>query len=247
MPTDLDRRIPLAGLYNFRDLGGYRAADGRTVRWRRLFRSDGHHRLAPDDIAALRNLGIATVIDLRTMEELAETGRSPLHDGQATHHRHVPFLPTFNGLPTPERPGLAGFYLRDIALGCSCVVEVFRLLTEEPSYPAVYHCAGGKDRTGVISALILRALGVDDEQIIADYALTDHFMARWAEEVQARGEPAPPDLRDPNYRHATPEVMAEFLAAFDERYGSVQRFFADVGIEPARVERLRELLLTDED
>ncbi|MGH2561668.1 MAG: tyrosine-protein phosphatase, partial [Thermomicrobiales bacterium] len=220
MIAELERRIPLAGLYNFRDLGGYRAADGRSVRWRRLFRSDGHEKLTQEDIATLRELGIATVIDLRTDEELEQTGRSPLHDGEVTLHCHVPYIRSFESLPEPAAPGIVGNYLRDTSCAGDCIAELFAMLADERRYPAVYHCFAGKDRTGMISALILRTLGVDDEQIIADYALTDSYLTEWMAQARARGETTSFDEVEPEFLSARPESMTAFLAGVDERYGS---------------------------
>lgn len=244
MIAELERRIPLKGLYNFRDLGGYQAADGRSVRWRRLYRSDGHEKLTAEDIATLRALGIATVIDLRTEEELEGTGRSPLHDGEVTLHCHVPYFRTFAGLPEPELPGIVGFYLRDTSCAGDCIAQLFAMLADERRYPIVYHCAAGKDRTGMITALILRTLGVGDEQIIADYALTDSYLADWMAQARARGETTPFDEIEPEFLSARPESMAAFLAGIDERHGSTERLLAACGVVPVHLERLRENLLT---
>jgi len=89
--TVLERRIPLAGAANFRDLGGYPTQDGRRVRWRRLFRSDRLAELSPADVDVLRELGITTVFDLRTADELDRHGTSPLYE-HGVIHRHVPFV-----------------------------------------------------------------------------------------------------------------------------------------------------------
>src|SRR5512144_2600872 len=145
------RRIELEGCLNFRDLGGYPTRDGRRVRWRRLFRSDGLHLLTAADIRRLREeIGLAEVIDLRSTTELASEGRGMLAAEPLRFH-HVPL---FDGEVREQRARAA-----EITLA-------------EASGPAVFHCAAGKDRTGVISAILLALLDVPDEVIVADYAAT---------------------------------------------------------------------------
>ena len=110
----LDRRIPLEGAVNFRDLGGYPAAGGRRIRWRTLFRADGLSRLTPADRTVIRQLGVATVIDLRTTYEL-ERGRFPVEEIPVGFH-HVPLLDT---VPSPETfdltPGMLATQYDEIA------------------------------------------------------------------------------------------------------------------------------------
>src|SRR5262245_43393401 len=89
--TVADRTLAFGGCFNFRDLGGYVTTDGRHIHWRRLFRADGPHALTPDDIATVGDLGLATVLDLRTVDEAADRGRWSDAVGTAVLH-HLPMM-----------------------------------------------------------------------------------------------------------------------------------------------------------
>jgi protein tyrosine/serine phosphatase len=247
-PAGLDRHLSFEGCFNFRDLGGYAGADGRTVRWRRLFRADGLHRLTPGDLRALKDLGLATVIDLRTQDEVDRRGR--LDAGLELDYLHLPMfdvLPPAEELPQWERPEyVAGEYQRMLALGQATVTRVLQLLAEAESYPVAYHCMAGKDRTGIMSAVVLALLGVADEDIVADYALSRIGMVRLLEalrlEFPDRAESL--DQSAAAIVAAEPESMAAFLLAFRAEHGSAEAYVASLGLAGVG-ERLRELLLED--
>lgn len=239
------RHIELQGCLNFRDLGGYPTGDGRTLRWGRLFRSDALHQLSAADIGRLRDeLGIGTIIDLRSSAEVQSEGRGPLELGPfALHH-----IPLFEGdtQSRPERPpdqSLADIYFLLAQFAREPIARVVRVLAESES-PAVYHCAAGKDRTGVISAVLLGLLGVEDEVIVADYALSatniDAIIARLeaAEGYRTMLSQLPPETM-----HALPETMAGFLARLRERYGSAEGYALESGLGADVVDRLRRTLL----
>jgi protein-tyrosine phosphatase len=169
----MERRIDLDGCHNFRDLGGYAAAGGRSLRWRVLFRSDGLQHLTERDVTRVRDdLGIRHVVDLRSTVEIRSDGRGLLEDDAFRFH-HVPL---FDGVvaPPPETAQemtLADRYFLLAEMAQEAIARVITTLAESPA-PAVYHCAAGKDRTGVISAILLGMLGVPDGIIVADYAAT---------------------------------------------------------------------------
>ena len=174
---------------NFRDLGGYRTGDGLQVGWRRLFRADGLHKLTGADRAQLIGLGVATVIDLRTVDEAEQRGRFPVAEVPV---RYVD-LPLFDVLPTTEEmPSwreasyVAARYGLMVADGAPALTGAFAALASADSLPAVFHCSAGKDRTGVLSALILAFLGVPDETIVEDYALSGPAMERLLRAAQGR-------------------------------------------------------------
>ncbi|HWW55238.1 MAG TPA: tyrosine-protein phosphatase [Acidimicrobiales bacterium] len=241
------RAIPFEAVFNFRDLGGYVADGDRRVRWRTLFRADGLHRLTEVETERVRQLGIATVIDLRTPEELAERGRFPAADQVAYHHLPVfdvvPDWSTFPGVDSPDF--LSERYLEMLDSGGEAVGTVLRLLAEPSTVPAVFHCAAGKDRTGIVASIVLALLGVDRETIAADYALSHEAMERmeaWIATVNpdfaaaAAGRPAA-------IMQARPETMRRFLAEIDSRYGGLRALAARLGVDADIVERLRENLL----
>ncbi len=181
--THDDRKIPLEAVHNFRDLGGYRTADGRTTRWRTLYRADGLYRLTPADVETVRALGLLTVIDLRTPDELTERGRFPVEDHPVAFH-HLPIIDVvWNAAELDTFTGDASaimlhLYLDMFRRGEQELVRLLQILARPDVLPAVFHCAAGKDRTGIATAVILGVLGVPADVIVADYALSAEAMER---------------------------------------------------------------------
>ncbi len=243
LPSEPDRLLPLAGCVNFRDLGGYPTADGRTTRWRRLFRSDGLSRLGEEDRALLAELGLATVIDLRTVIETESRGSFPDGLGGARYH-HLPLTDVLPGSEDSahwEDPAfVSDRYLGMLAAGGGTVATVVELLAGVGGLPAVYHCSIGKDRTGILSAVILGFLGVPDELIVADYALSRPGMVRFLETLRL-DYPDNPDVLahyEPVILSVDPESMVGFLAGVRGAHGSFEGLAADLGLTGA-VEVLR--------
>jgi protein-tyrosine phosphatase len=244
---DPDRALELEGCVNFRDLGGYRTSDGGTIRWRLLLRADGLHKLTEADHRALIQLGLATVIDLRTVDEAEQRGRFPVDAVPVTYID----LPLFDVLPTPEEMQswreasyVAARYLQMVSEGGAVLTRSIQALAMPGALPAVFHCSAGKDRTGVLAALTLAFLGVDDETIVADYALSGAAMDRLLERLKAEY----PDAVEEVERHAPsilevkPETMEEFLASVRSEYGSYDALADRLGVVEA-VARLRHLVV----
>lgn len=253
MTTMLERRIALMGATNFRDLGGYATETGQTVKWRRIFRADSLHELTPEDVATIVDLRIGDVFDLRTARELEVFGANPLIERGVRHH-HVPFVPDLGQpagtaavpvtRPEPDdHQGHAEGYLRMLEGGKQTVARILTHLAEAPEDGAVFHCTGGRDRTGMTAALILSALGVARPTIEADYALTTEYLefneARRAQIQQIFGAATVPSGRLAT--HA--EVMHFTLAGLDERYGSPEAYLEDAGVTRDHQEALRRAFL----
>ncbi len=249
--TELDRLIPLEGAFNLRDLGGYEANDGRTVQWRRLFRADGMHRLRETDRNVLRSFGLRTVIDLRTDNELAD-GRFPEELAVAWHHLSVIDV-LWNRHEAPTGPdGFAEFlydrYREMLDMGGPHFAEAIRRLAAPDALPALFHCAAGKDRTGLLAALVLSSLGVADDDVVADYALSQDATLRlvtWAAsespELAARIDAIPAA-----HLAAEPEAMRRVLAWIRETYGSTPDYLEALGVSPGTIGGLGSGLLTAE-
>jgi protein-tyrosine phosphatase len=245
--ADPDRRhIPHERVFNLRDLGGYHTRDGRSTRWGRLFRGDGLHRLDPDDCAVL---GLATVLDLRTEHEIIERGRL---DVAGVDWHHLPVLqtawdPTWLTEEITAERFLADRYLVMLAEGAEALGTALQVLADPDRLPAAFHCAAGKDRTGVLAALVLSLVGVDDDTIAADYGLSRLGMGRFVAWVRATYPDRLDTMSDqPSAFMDAPDVaMHLFLADLRELHGSVEDYAASVGAGPAVVEALRANLLTD--
>ena len=244
----LSRRVDLEGCLNFRDLGGYPTTDGRTVQWRLLFRADSLGQLTPKDVADLRDaVGLGEIIDLRSTREIEIDGRGLLqHEAINFHH-----LPLFDAgadgdetrLEPPQMLSLAEMYLGMTERASEPIGRVLSTIAGTQS-PLVYHCAAGKDRTGVISALILGILGVEDDVIVLDYAATRENLDAIVARLNASGgyrdmwKELPPDTL-----HADPETMIELLDGIRERHGSMEGYARTVGLDDAAIASLRERLL----
>lgn len=247
LAAEPQRTIAFDAVFNFRDLGGYPASDGRSVRWRRLFRADGLHRLRAAEGEQFRALGIRTVIDLRTKEEVQERGRFPTEVAEVDHHH----LPMFDVEPDwrlgdAEAPGyLADRYVEMLEAGRRTVASSLALLARPEAYPLVFHCAVGKDRTGILAAVVLGLLGVPDEVIAEDYAISHEAMVRmnaWLIDTQ-------PDLAlDPgrypaSVFEARPATMTRFLEHLRNTHGSVEGLVRDLGVGGETVEGIRANLV----
>jgi protein-tyrosine phosphatase len=241
------RTLEFDGCVNFRDLGGYRTGDGHQVGWRRLFRADGLHRLSADDHRRLIELGVSTVIDLRTVDEAEQRGRFPVEQVPV---RFVD-LPLTDVLPsTEEMPSwressyVASRYVEMVDRGAPALSRAFEVLGSTGSLPAVFHCSAGKDRTGVLSALILAFVGVPDRTIVEDYALSAAAMVRLLEHLKAEypESVAEVERHAPAVLQVMPETMEEFLAAIVSRHGSYQGLAEWLGVADA-VARLRQAVL----
>lgn len=242
-PETIDRELSLEGSVNFRDLGGLPTTDDRRTRAGRLFRGDALHRLTNPDLDILSELRIATLIDLRSDSELEKSGPSPLLE-RGTRHLH---LPLFSSDTSPEAidPALTlgDLYVRMLERGTDRIRMIFQILANGRNLPTVVHCAAGKDRTGVVTALILRSIGVADITIVEDYALTDRNMIRLIERMRATGQPLS-SLRVPDhYMRAVPETMEVFLRSVDDTYGSTSGYLAHVGIDAPVIAAVRDQLL----
>jgi protein tyrosine/serine phosphatase len=248
-PAAPERHLTLEGAWNFRDLGGYTASGGRTVRWRTLFRADGLDRLTTADLTVVAELGLRTVVDLRTPDEVAKGRYEPGPDS-AWHH-----LPMLDVLPPPDdfAEWVVSEYIADqyVAMleGAPGAVRAFLgLLTDADAYPLVFHCFAGKDRTGILTALVLGLLGVADEDIAADYSLSKVAMTRLIEWLRAEYPDGVDgfdiESRTPAIAAADPRTMLCFLDRVRDRHGSFDRFAAGLGASGVG-EQLRDLLLTD--
>ncbi|HTT86777.1 MAG TPA: tyrosine-protein phosphatase [Acidimicrobiales bacterium] len=244
------RRLPLSGCFNFRDLGGYRAAGGRRLRWRTLFRADGLTRLDPADCRVLGELGLATVIDLRTRGEADERGRFPLELLAVSYH-HLPLidvLPATEELEHYREPAFVTARYREILReGSASINRAVEILAEPGSLPAVFHCSAGKDRTGVLAALVLGFLGVPTETIVEDYALSSQAMVAMLEWMRKENPDSAERIERlrPAVMSAPSESMAAFVEALLDEHGSFEKMAARLELIDAVVRLRHELLEAD--
>jgi hypothetical protein len=246
------RRVSFEGPVNFRDLGGYPVEGGRHVRWGRLYRSDSLHTITDVDVPMLRELGIRTAIDFRSNDEIDQLGIGPLGEVSV---RHV-HCPTFDRTRSEEAPPFVGktaaeFYALMLERGSGAYLAALEAIADPDTLPAVFFCLAGKDRTGCFAALVLGLLGVPDDEIIADYHLTQEIVPILTERrvgrdgvvvEEERWKDIPADLRE---AHA--HVMEELLGHVRDRWGDWEGYADAVGMHAGLVARLREELLEADD
>ena len=246
--SDPRRLVALDGVHNFRDMGGYPTADGRTTRWGRLYRADGLFRLTSADVESLRPLGLRTVVDLRTQEEIDLRGRFPV-DAHPVQFHHVPVLDTTWDHPADEIVDAAAFlsgkYVEMLVEAPQRFTTALEILGAAEALPAVFHCAAGKDRTGVTAMLILGALGVPRDYLAADYQLTADGMRRmqaWAQrempEMFVRMSNTPSAIRE-----AVAEAMYLLVDWVESQYGTIRNLVLEIGVQPSTLARFEAELL----
>lgn len=176
----------LAGALNFRDLGGLPTIDGRVTRRSLLFRSDTLQALTEADVRYLiRHLGVVLVMDLRDADEAVEQGRGLLGTSPVCYVNFpLAAAPADRGTPAGAGGATLDFYRSHLESPSSVLPLALQVLAVSLTRPAVVHCAAGKDRTGLVTALALSVAGVTDEAIVADYMATAQNMARLNERFQ---------------------------------------------------------------
>jgi protein-tyrosine phosphatase len=229
---DPSRHLPLDGTRNVRDVGGYPAAGGRRTRWRTLLRSDELTTLPEHAQAALIDLGLRQVVDLRWPDE-ADRSPNAFRRSATVRYTSIPLLADD---PTPHA-GLAGMYRHVFDVRAEQLAEVARALLEPDGLPAIVGCAAGKDRTGVVIALLLDLVGVPTEVIVEDYALTAGYFAAPRSLVE------PPDWRhEPLELESSPALMAQAVVHLDQAHGGARSLLRRQGIADDDIDRLVERL-----
>jgi protein-tyrosine phosphatase len=257
------RWIELDGAVNVRDLGGLDTDDGRTTHAGRLLRGDNLQGLSPADVKLLvDDIGVTTVVDLRAPAEVESEGPGPLTQVGSVRHAHHSVLPEAGSATDVAADALAnlrrddalsrypddvrcGYYLGYLEDRPDQVAGALRSIAAAPG-AALVNCAAGKDRTGVVVALALTAVGVKREAVVADYAASGERIVAvldrlrssrtYAADINSRPNPAADDT-------PRPETMAAFLDQLNVRYGGAAGWLADHGFGPDDVAALRAKLL----
>ena len=248
--TSPTRHLALAGTTNFRDLGGYAARDGRTVRWRTLFRSDHLAHLTPESQRTLlQQLGVARSADFRGLRE--QTVDHYAIDG--LRHHSLAVEPTvvqraFTLLQQGESLGAAhtvelmqDTYRSFIHDNASQFSHFFQMLLDSDA-PIVFHCTAGKDRTGWAATLLLMTLGVQRDAVMHDYLLTNQYYHRPAE-ARAAASHIPEDVLKVLWTVQEPFLTAA-LDPVLQQYGSVPAYVNQVlGIDDKAQAKLAQMYL----
>ncbi|CEI81018.1 Tyrosine-protein phosphatase precursor [Oceanobacillus oncorhynchi] len=229
------RHIALEGTQNIRDLGGYPTKDGKQTKWGKYYRADSLHQVSPEGHAFLqKERGIHTVIDLRMSME----GKYRKEDKARYDFYNIPLLDpaTFT---TKMPKSLVEMYILMLETSKPKFKQIMDIFLENKGNPVLFHCRVGKDRTGVLAAILLDLAGVPRDIIVKDYALTGEYKKITDEELHHR-----PPLMSRNQFKAMlscePAYMEAFLDYLYKEYGSAADFLKVIGLREEEITDLRD-------
>ncbi len=247
------RWLPMTGAENIRDLGGLPLKTGGYTRRGVFLRADTLQELTEQDVKLLLEYGLRTIIDLRTPTEAEHEGRGPLAE-EAIAYVNLPFMPDelFKTGDDQARDLIVAdrkeadrvqHYMNYLRYAGDRVVGAVKIMASSDGPPALFHCAAGKDRTGVLAALTLEAVGVEREAIVADFALTNERLERIGARLR----------RMPTYAHYTgtlatgemgadPQTMFDVLNLIDAEYGGAADWLLANGLTQGELDTLRASL-----
>jgi protein-tyrosine phosphatase len=236
--------LQFEGGFNFRDLGEFKTSDGKTTKPAVFIRCGNHDKLTESAQEQLLQYGVTTIIDLRTVWE-CENFPSVFVNSTKLQYKNLPLLPdSFDTDPefrakADSFPHLYEVYRLYIDKCQPQIAAIFQAIAESHAATA-FHCYVGKDRTGIIAALLLSLVGVSDESIASDYAETNahitHLVSEWYENVIKENRDLAKFKRD---SQAVPETILETLAYIRENYGSISEYLLCCGLTPAQLEQIR--------
>jgi protein-tyrosine phosphatase len=237
---------------NFRDLGGYHTHEGYTVAWRKIFRSSDLSNMTDNDFSKLRDeLRITSVINLRSNFEIERQGVGLINNSEIKYH-HVSLMSDGGDREANQRrykglTNMGELYLQLIQhkeFGRR-IVEALEIIAEPANHPLVFHCSAGKDRTGILAAIILGILGVADEDIINDYCLSASYIEALYNRIRSEPQMDEDAKSLPDFFwKVVPESMALFLTTLKQEYGSAEQYIKAQGAEPELIRLLKRSLLS---
>jgi protein-tyrosine phosphatase len=253
---DLERRIALDGAANFRDIGGYPTNRNNRVKWRKIFRSGHLASLTENDHQVLNELGIRTICDFRSTEEIA---RQPnrLPENTSLQYLHLPIVnKTMEPTEAVTRimKGDTSWFTQDFMV--KAYIEnidafpdiwhhFFKQLTQQSSRPFLFHCTAGKDRTGVCTALILLSLGVSEKWVIHDHALSNVYNSEQIHNIQENLRKVGVDPEKlMNYMTAPKAAIVAVIEHINKKYESARNYLIQkANVKATWIEKLEEDML----
>ncbi|HEY3291114.1 MAG TPA: tyrosine-protein phosphatase [Anaerolineae bacterium] len=239
------RKLNFPDTANARDLGGYPTLDGQVTRWGSFVRADSTSRLTPEGIQAVTQYGIRTIVDLRFPHEKEQNPSVFEHANHGTRYVFKSLL----GESWEHFIAQGGafddsfWYGSFLDVAQAAISHILTLMADTPRGGVLYHCAAGKDRTGVMSMLLLANAGVSAEVIAQDYAMSGIYLREeCALTVDQTADPAE-KLRVFESYSCPPEYALGTLKHLDCRYGSVRQYMRKIGLSDAQITRLREKLV----
>lgn len=238
---NVSKPLPLTGAHNVRDLGGYPAEDGKTTKYRVFLRGDSLHGLTKGDEKYLDGYGVSLVIDVRGREEAF---LHPDHiDKKRTAHVHVPLLDHIQSEAMLGKmpDDMGDMYIGLVEKSKDGLKEIFTRMADERGV-TLYHCTAGKDRTGIITMLVLKLAGVADDVVLADYAVSETYMKETFDRQRKMVEAAGVKVPDYVFR-SKPEYMQKLMDHIAGKYGSAKDYLKNIGLSDEEIGRLKEKIV----
>ena len=231
------RQIVLEGAHNVRDIGGYKAENGKITRWKKFIRADGLESLTRSDINKLLEYGLSIDIDLRSDMEY-DSWVDVLQYCSEVDYYQVQLLKELK----ITYGSLGGIYV-DASDSCKkAFYKVFKIMTDNPEKTILFHCAAGKDRTGMTAALLLMLAGVAKEDIIRDYTVTTENLYSVLERFSYENDEK---LKD--YIGSEGEYIEKFINHIEKKYGGAEAYMRKIGLKESEIKSLKESFLEDTD
>lgn len=243
------RRLPLENLYNARDLGGYITKDKKVTKWFRFLRTDDLHHASAADQKYLKEYGVTTVIDLRSKNELA-TNPNPFKDDTEIDYHNCSLLVGDATKPNEEMMKkmleggnvLGNMYLGMLQQAQPTIKEIFEIIGESKG-TVLYHCTAGKDRTGVISALLLGLAGASSADIVNNYIETYHYLneSPFIHQNNTNLQLSEEMLRiKESFLNSDAKNMEMLLKYIHDNYGTIPEYLTKIGIEKKILNKIKE-------
>lgn len=238
-----DRRLNWDGLINVRDLGGYVTRDGKVTRWKSLVRADNLNFLSEEGRAALRAYGVQTIVDLRYPKEV-DVYPSPFAGEPNCHH--LPLLDETRREDEDKAFAVSRLEWHKLVFDerAPNVAAVMHAIAQAPEGGVLFHCHAGKDRTGIVAALLLDLAGVDHAVIADDYSLSNEYLKPRHDEWLAN---VPEDKHEwaRGLMMCPPDVMKAALDHLQARYGGTAGYLKSIGLSDDEIESLRKRVIED--
>lgn len=255
-----ERLLPLKGVNNFRDIGGYKTEDGRRVKWNKFYRSDALGTLTMEDIEYVKKLGVKAVFDYRSNMEV-EKSPDPNIDGielfnisamraldkSDKNFSMFDLIKKEGSLKHIDKDMLKNGY-KDMVINNEAFRETIKYIDKKENTPIIFHCTAGKDRTGLAAALILIALGVSKEIILEDYMLTNTYIKSNNDRLM---KPIISMLKDKEsidifkaLMGVKKEYILESFNTIKDNYGTIENYLnKEYGLDDEKLNRLRDYYL----
>jgi len=245
-----ERHVRLRGAANYRDIGGYLTDDGHAVRWGIVYRSDALGKIDASDLDYIGGTGVKLAIDLRSDGEVTAVP-DVVADGSRIAYRRGPIeLPVdlkqlLQSGTIVDEAYMLTLYEHAVDKYAAVYAQLVSDLADASTRPVVFHCTAGKDRTGIAAALVLSALGVSDEVIAQDFALTDTYLGKMVAEQEAllRTQGIDPARLGVLFK-SPPALIRATLTYVRDKYGSVEAYLRVGGLDAATFARVRATLRT---